>query len=160
MRFQLVDRLTEWTAGERLAGRKLLTLGEEYLTDHFPGFPVMPGVLMLQAVAEASAWLWRLTTDYAHSVIVLRETRGVKYGSFMKPGFALDLHTELTKTDPSAGTATFRCKGLCEGTLCVAATLTLAGYNLRDRANAREGDADQDAELIRHWKERFALLTR
>ena len=48
MRFHLVDRILEVQPGQSLRAVKNLTLGEEYLADHFPTFPVMPGVLMLQ----------------------------------------------------------------------------------------------------------------
>jgi 3-hydroxyacyl-[acyl-carrier-protein] dehydratase len=63
----------------------------------------MPGVLMLQAVTEASAWLWRATTDFKYTVITLREVKNVKYGTFMPPGFVLELNTELLKADPRQG---------------------------------------------------------
>ena len=105
MRFNLVDRVHAWEPGKRLTASKVLTLGEEYLADHFPTFPVMPGVLMLQAVVEAAAWLWRATTDYRHPVIVLRDVRNVKYGTFMQPGRRMDVGVELSKTD--GDTATF-----------------------------------------------------
>ena len=75
MRFNLIDRLLEVQPGKLLRAIKYLTLGEEYLADHFPSFPVMPGVLMLEAVVEAGAWLLRLTEDFKHSVIVLREAQ-------------------------------------------------------------------------------------
>ena len=97
MRFNLVDRIVEVSPGHRLRAVKNLTLGEEYLADHFPTFPVMPGVLMLQAVAEASAWLWRVTTEFQHTVVVLREVKNCKYGTFMPPGQTLELATELVK---------------------------------------------------------------
>ena len=42
-------------------------MAEEYLADHFPNFPVMPGVLMLEAMTQAGAWLMRLSEDFAHS---------------------------------------------------------------------------------------------
>ena len=86
MRFNLVDRIVEVQPGRSLRAVKNLTLGEEYLADHFPDFPVMPGVLMLQTLVEAGAWLLRLTDDYRHSVIVLREAKNVKYGTFMRAG--------------------------------------------------------------------------
>src|SRR5205814_9521503 len=86
MRFHLIDRILELEPGKRIRMVKNLTLGEEYLADHFPTFPVMPGVLMLQTLVEGAAWLLRITEDYQHSVIVLREARNVKYGSFMQPG--------------------------------------------------------------------------
>ena len=69
MRFVLIDRILELTPGESLVGVKNLTLAEEYLADHFPGFPVMPGVLMLEALTQAGAWLIRETEDFANSVI-------------------------------------------------------------------------------------------
>src|SRR6201987_5830011 len=106
MRFHLVDRILEVEPGRSLRAVKNLTTGEEYLADHFPTFPVMPGVLMLQAVVEAGAWLWRITDDYRFSVIVLREARGVKYGTFMEPGRQMVITAELI--DKQVNTATFK----------------------------------------------------
>ena len=54
MRFHLVDRIHEWEPGKRLKASKVLTLGEEYLADHFPTFPVMPGVLMIEGMAQTA----------------------------------------------------------------------------------------------------------
>ena len=68
MRFHLIDRIVEVRPGQTLQAIKNLTLGEEYLADHFPSFPVMPGVLMLQTLVEAGAWLLRLSEDFRHSV--------------------------------------------------------------------------------------------
>lgn len=156
MRFNLVDRVHAWVPGKSLSASKSLTLGEEYLADHFPTFPVMPGVLMLQAVTEASAWLWRATTDFQFTVMTLREVKNVKYGTFMQPGFVLELNTELLKADDS--TATFRGKGnVRDGGQTVNAQIVLAGYNVRDRLPA---DATSDDRLRQHWRERWAWLTR
>src|SRR5438477_250786 len=106
MRFNLIDRIVEVQPGKLLRASKNLTLGEEYLADHFPTFPVMPGVLMLQALVEAGAWLLRLSEDYRHSVIVLREARNVKYDNFMEPGKQMQVAVELSER--RAGTATFK----------------------------------------------------
>src|SRR5215467_226963 len=95
MRFHLVDRIVEVIPGRSLRAVKNLTLGEEYLADHFPTFPVMPGVLMLQTLVEAGAWLLRLTDDFKESVIVLREARNVKYGAFMEPGRQMTIMVDL-----------------------------------------------------------------
>ena len=155
MRFNLVDRVHAWEPGKRLTASKALTLGEEYLADHFPAFPVMPGVLMLQAVAEASAWLWRVTTEFRHTVIVLREVKNVKYGTFMPPGHTLELSTELVKADDS--TATFRGKGNVRGGgQTVNAQVVLTGYSVRDRMPE---SADTDDRLRSYWKERWYGLT-
>src|SRR3954471_16485458 len=97
MRFNLVDRIVEVRPGQALRAVKKLTLGEEYLADHFLTFPVMPGVLMLQTLVEAGAWLLRVTDDFRHSVVVLREVRGVKYGTFMEPGRQMHIAVELAE---------------------------------------------------------------
>ena len=78
---------------------KNLTLGEEYLADHFPTFPVMPGVLMLQTLVEAGSWLLRVTDDFPYSVIALREVKNVKYGTFMEPGRQMFVTAELAERD-------------------------------------------------------------
>src|SRR5947207_13618065 len=131
MRFNLVDRIGDVQPGRSLRAVKNLSLGEEYLADHFPTFPVMPGVLMLQALVEAGAWLLRASDDFRHSVIVLREARGVKYGTFMEPGRQMHISVELLEQDSVL--ATFKGKGEVDGTAVVSARLTLARSNLRDR---------------------------
>ena len=154
MRFHLLDRITECEPGNVLRGLKRLTGGEEYLADHFPGFPIMPGVLQLQSLVEAASWLLRLTDDYRHSVVVLREVKSVRFGNLMQPGKALEVTAELVSRDGAA--ASFKAKGEAEGTQTVSAQFTLAGYNLRDRNPAL---ADRDERLIRHWKSLYQLLT-
>jgi 3-hydroxyacyl-[acyl-carrier-protein] dehydratase len=143
MRFHLVDRIVEVQPGRSLHAVKNLTLGEEYLADHFPAFPVMPGVLMLHTLVEAGAWLLRLTEDFRHSVIVLREARNVKYGTFMEPGRQMEVTVELVERGGEA--ADFKGKGTADGQTTVNARLTLATYNLRDRDPAL---AELDEEII------------
>src|SRR5579864_2420907 len=104
MRFNLIDRILEVRPGQAIKAAKNLTLGEEYLADHFPTFPVMPGVLMLQVLVEAGAWLLRATDDFSHSIIVLREAKGVKYGSFMEPGRQMTINMELIARDNGMAT--------------------------------------------------------
>lgn len=153
MRFNLIDRIVEVRPGQALQAVKNLTLGEEYLADHFPTFPVMPGVLMLQTLVEAGAWLLRLTDNYACSVIVLREAKGVKYGTFMEPGRQMAVSVELVER--GNGLAMFKGKGEMEGQSTVSARLVLAHYNLSDR-DAVLRTADE--RLIRHFRELYGLL--
>jgi 3-hydroxyacyl-[acyl-carrier-protein] dehydratase len=155
MRFNLVDRIVEVVPGKSLRAVKNLTLGEDYLRDHFPTFPVMPGVLMLQTLIEAGAWLLRLTEDFRHSVVVLREARNVKYGTFMEPGRQLVVEVELSAQDET--TATFKAKGECDGQSTVAARLTLECYNLRDRYPAF---ASADERITQHLRGLAVLLQR
>src|SRR5262245_50549152 len=131
MRFNLVDRILGIEDHRIIRAVKNLTLGEEYLADHFPTFPVMPGVLMLQALVEAGSWFLRIRDDFRYSVILLREAKGVKYGSFMEPGRRMGITVELT--DEAGDLATFKGKGEVEGVSTVSAKFTLARSNLRDR---------------------------
>jgi 3-hydroxyacyl-[acyl-carrier-protein] dehydratase len=153
MRFNLVDRIIAVEPGRSLRAVKNLTLGEEYLADHFPTFPVMPGVLMLQTLVEASSWLLRLTTDFRHSIIVLHEARNVKYGTFMEPGRQMAIATELLEQDGAL--ATFKGKGEVDGVSTVSARLTLACSNLRDR---KPELSDTDERLIQHLRRQARLL--
>ena len=78
MRFVLIDRILNVQRGESLVAVKNLSLAEEYLSDHFPGFPVMPGVLMLEALTQAGAWVIRDMEDFGHSIIVLKQAKTIK----------------------------------------------------------------------------------
>ena len=153
MRFHLVDRILEVEAGKSLRAVKHLTLGEEYLADHFPTFPVMPGVLMLQTLVEAGSWLMRLTHDFDRSVWVLREAKNVKYGTFMPPGQKLTVTVELVKDEN--GLAMLKGRGETDGGQTVSAQFTLAGYNLRDR---RPDGADRDERLVKQLRAQYELL--
>jgi len=153
MRFNLVDRILEVEPGCSIRAVKNLTLGEEYLADHFPTFPVMPGVLMLQTLVEAGAWLLRLSDDFRHSVIVLREARNVKYGTFMEPGRQMQITAELVERDGDL--ATLKGKGEVDGNTTVAARLTLGYYNLRDRNPALQST---DERIVQHLRSLYGVL--
>src|SRR5581483_6258386 len=118
-------------------------------------FPVMPGVLMLEALAEAGAWLLRLTEDFRHSVIVLREARNVKYGTFMEPGRQMRIAVDWVERDGER--ATFKGKGEMDGQSTVSARLTLATYNLGDRDPALK---PRDERLIRHFRDLWEIVKR
>ena len=91
MKFELIDTIVELTRGERIVAVKAVSLSEEYLGDHFPTFPVLPGVMMLEAMVEAGGWLVRDAQDFVPSVILLREAKNVTFKSFVKPGQLLRL---------------------------------------------------------------------
>lgn len=155
MRYNLIDRIVQVDVGKSLQAQKYLSLSEEYLADHFPRFPIMPGVLMLQALVEAASWLWRSTSQFQHSIIVLREVRTVKYGHFMQPGRRLDVM--VTLKNQKGSTATFAGKGLNDqGEQTVSAQFDLFGYCLADRGSP---GVETDAKLIAYWKDRWNLLT-
>lgn len=155
MRLNLVDRILEVEPGKRLRGVKNLTLAEEYLADHFPTFPVMPGVLMLQTLVESAAWLLRISDDFKHSVIALREVKNVKYGNFMEPGRSLVMTVEAAEIQPGATEVAFKGKGESDGATCVAAKFTVARYNLRDR---NPDLAAADERIVEHLRQKLRVL--
>ena len=154
MQFHLLDRIVSCDPGKELKGFKRLTMGEEYLADHFPGFPIMPGVLQLQALVEAASWLVRITDDFKDSVIALRELKVVKYASMVKPGNVLSVTVEIAKREN--GQTYCKGKGECDGTQTVSAQFAVAHYNLRDRNSAF---AERDEKLVRQLRSWKSLLT-
>ncbi len=153
MRFSLVDRITELCEDKHIEAIKVLSLAEEYLADHFPRFPVMPGVMMLEAMYQSSAWLIRKSEDFAHSIVVLREARNVKFSNFVEPGQVLVVRAEILKQDEN--TTTLKSEAKVEGKIAVTARLVLERYNLSDRYPTR---AATDAFTRRALRERFGLL--
>ena len=130
MRFSLIDRITEFEPCVRITAVKTLTMTEEYLADHFPHFPVMPGVLMLEALTQTGAWLVRVSEDFAHSIVVLRQANNVKYGQFVEPGQTLTITAEVLKFDD--GEVKLKAYGTVGGRIIVSARLALSCYNLSD----------------------------
>lgn len=151
MRFWLLDKIEDFVADERLTASKVVSYSEEYLQDHFPEFPVLPGVFMLEAATQASAWLLRLTEDYAHSVVVLKEAKNIKYADFVRPGSKLTITTELLKKDDRE--ATFKVHGAVSGagedSTSLTGRLVLERYNLADDDPVQ---AEVDAHVVRYLR--------
>ena len=146
MRFSLVDRITELEPGESITAVKNLSRAEEYLQDHFPGFPVMPGVLMLESLVQTSAWLFRITDDFEYSTILLRQAKAVRFNSFLTPGQTLTVTSSIHKRDGDE--CTFKTAGHVDGKSTVSARVTLTRFNLTDQdPNGAQKDASRIAEL-------------
>jgi 3-hydroxyacyl-[acyl-carrier-protein] dehydratase len=169
MRFVLIDRILEVETQRcrlsgtqslkgpcpRLTAVKNLSLAEEYLSDHFPGFPVMPGVLMLEALTQAGAWLIRELEDFASSIIVLKQARTIKYGSFVEPGRQLELKVELAGFDPRD--CVFKGVGMIDGQEMVKGRFTLTRYNLRDRSPELHAT---DASIVEGLRDLYVTLRK
>src|SRR6185295_16584823 len=146
MRFCLLDQILELEPGVRIVAVKRLRSDEDYLKDHFPRFPVMPGVLMLEAMYQASAWLVRQGEGFAHSVVVLKEARNIKYADFVTPGKELVVTAEILKQDDSL--TTLKAQGLIDGNLAVNGRLIIERFNLADRhPNRKSTDPYLRAEM-------------
>jgi 3-hydroxyacyl-[acyl-carrier-protein] dehydratase len=148
MRFSLIDRIDRIEPGRLIVATKNLTLAEEYLAEHFPTFPIMPGVLMIEAITQAGAWLVRATENFAHSVILLKEVRNAKFGQFVVPGKQLRLQCEWLKDDPL--TTTLKATGEVDGKQSISARIVLERFNLRTK---RPDRAEDDAEMIRRLQQ-------
>jgi len=86
MIFRLIDRIEDYEKGKSIKAVKTLSLCEDYLADHFPAFPIMPGALMLETMVQAAAWLMRLSDGFEHSAYILKSARAIRYGSVVRPG--------------------------------------------------------------------------
>ena len=155
MRFSLIDRIDEMEAGRRILAVKNLSLAEEYLGDHFPGFPVMPGVLMVESLVQAGAWLMRYTTDFRYSAVLLKEARAVKFNNFVSPGKTLVITCEVIKQSDEFWT--FKSLGTVDGESAVSAKVTLTQFNL---ATKDASLAKSDAYRIEKLREQFGSIWR
>ena len=150
MRFTLLDRIVEIDPGRSITAVKALTLSEEYLADHFPRFPVMPGVLMLEAMTQAAAWTIRVGEDFAHSIVVLRTARNVKYGDFVQPGRVLTVRAEVLSADERI--TKVKATGSIGERTSLTARLEIERYNLADRrTHGAAIDARIRSELRKLW---------
>jgi len=153
MKFLLVDRIESIQPGERIVTVKALTLAEEYLADHFPAFPVMPGVLMLEALVQSAAWLVRIEQKFAKSIVVLSSARNVRYANFVQPG--RKLRCELDAISIGEDSAKFKATGWIDEAQAVSAKLELKCFNLVDRGGYL---AEADASIISDLKKQFQLV--
>jgi 3-hydroxyacyl-[acyl-carrier-protein] dehydratase len=104
MKFDLVDTVLDQSP-DRIVVIKHVTMAEEYLADHFPTFPVLPGVMMVEAMVQAAR---RMLADRGDRRLVLGEVRALRFGSFVRPGEALEVEVTLSKAlDDGA----FLCRG-------------------------------------------------
>ena len=132
MRFTQLDRITSLEKGKSIEAVRCLALSEEYLRDHFPRFPVMPGVLMLEAMFQASSWLVRASNDFAHSSVTLKETKSLKFQGFVSPGDSLNVVAEI-KSIKEGSLYNMKVSGTINGEQATSGRMILDTFNLSDR---------------------------
>ncbi len=153
VKFVLIDRISELDRGKRIVAHKAVSLAEEYLADHFPAFPVLPGVFLLEAMTQASAWLARVSLDFDPSVIVLKDARNVLYKSFVAPGQLLTVASECKEM--TAQQSVFQAAGSVDGREIVKGKLTLRHMRLADSDATL---AETDATIRKRMRELFGLM--
>jgi len=155
MKYILIDKIVSFEEGKTLTAVKCVALAEEYLGDHFPTFPVLPGVLLLQGLVESASWLVRKTENFAHSMVLLEEARNVKYKSFLAPGSRIEYTVQAKVIEENV--SSFTGLGIADGEKILEARFGLRHFNLADRTPAM---AATDAQVIQAMKTRYSLLTQ
>jgi len=108
MRFFLIDKITRWNVGVSAEALKNVALSEDFFDDHFPRHPVMPGVLILEGLAQLSgllleASLKEKTGKDAKAVVTVLER--TKFRILVKPGDTLTYQTEVLSVNEAGGKA-------------------------------------------------------
>lgn len=125
--FLLVDRVLELDKGKSIKALKNVTINEPFFEGHFPHRPVMPGVLMLEALAQAAALLAFDALDAtprSDMVYYFAGIDGARFKRPVEPGDQLILEVELLRM--KAGIFKFKARATVSGTLAVEAELTCA----------------------------------
>ena len=153
MRFILIDKIISLEPGREIKAVKNVSLAEEYLADHFPTFPVLPGVLLLEGLIESASWLVREKENFAHSMLLLGQARNVKYKSFLPPGGQIEYTVEAKTIEENV--SSFIGSGVSGGEQIIEAKFGLRHFNLADEDSTM---AAVDAEIIENMKQRWKLL--
>ena len=98
--FLLVDRCEAYEAGKSIVGVKCVTANEPFFQGHFPDYPVMPGVLIVEAMAQTGAILMSKTldVDVGGKAIFFMSLDNCRFRSPVRPGAVLKLHVEVTRS--------------------------------------------------------------
>jgi len=153
MRFILIDKVVSLDSGKSIKTIKSVSLAEEYLADHFPTFPVLPGVLLLEGLIESASWLVREAENFSHSMILLAEAKNIKYKSFLAPGEQIEYTVEVRTVEENV--SSFVGFGTCAGETIVEGRIGLRHFNLADKDSSM---AAVDAKVIENMKKRWELL--
>ena len=122
--FLLVDTIEELEPGVKAVGKKCVSYNEPYFAGHFPGEPVMPGVLIVEALAQVGAVAILSQPDFKGKTAYFGSINSAKFKQKVVPGDVLTLETEIIKTKGPIGVGS--AKAYVDGKLAVQAELTFA----------------------------------
>jgi 3-hydroxyacyl-[acyl-carrier-protein] dehydratase len=132
--FLLIDRIVEMELGKSVTAIKNVTINEPFFPGHFPGAPVMPGVLILEAMAQAAAILSFKTKNYAPEdigIVYFAGIDGARFKKPVKPGDQLVLKVEIVRE--MRGIWKYKGRAEVDGVLAAEAELMAT---LRDKPQA------------------------
>lgn len=122
--FLLLDRIEELEPGKRARGRKCVTMNEPFFQGHFPGKAVMPGVLILEALAQTGAMCMLTVEGNEGKIVYFGGMEKVKFKRQVVPGDVLTLEVEITKSKGNFGVG--KAVAYVEGQVATEAVLTFA----------------------------------
>lgn len=93
MRYLLIDHITEWKSGELIRGVKNVAMSEDFLEFHFPRNPIMPGVMLLEALAQLAGWLTAASSGFTNWFLINHVRKSNFYG-FALPGDQVKLEVQ------------------------------------------------------------------
>jgi 3-hydroxyacyl-[acyl-carrier-protein] dehydratase len=137
----LVDRVLHWESGKSITAIKNVTANEEFFNGHFPNKPVMPGVLMIEAMAQAAALLSFLTAEVKpdeNTVVYFLGIDNARFKRPVVPGDQLKLEAEIVKV--TRGIWKYKARALVDGQLAVEADMMCT---IRNVDNSKNAEADK-----------------
>ncbi|MBI5098706.1 MAG: beta-hydroxyacyl-ACP dehydratase [Nitrospirae bacterium] len=114
MRYFLIDHITEWKSGEFIKGVKSVAMSEDFLEFHFPKNPIMPGVLLLEALTQLTGWLEAASSDFRNWFLISK-VRKSNFYSFALPGDQVELEVQLISPGENPNLKVYRGTGLVKG---------------------------------------------
>jgi 3-hydroxyacyl-[acyl-carrier-protein] dehydratase len=113
MRYLLVDRVTGWEPGEAITGVKNVAMSEDFLEFHFPKNPIMPGIMLMEALVQLAGWLEAASSDFSKWFLLAKVTKCNFYG-FVLPGDQVNLKLSVSSA-PSQDLKTYSGVGEVNG---------------------------------------------
>ena len=113
MRYLLIDHIKEYEEGKSIEGIKNVAMSEDFLEFHFPKNPIMPGVMLLEALTQLAGWLVAASSDFQNWFLVSKVKKSSFYGLSL-PGDQVKLDVQLISEEGS-GQITFKGLGTVNG---------------------------------------------
>jgi 3-hydroxyacyl-[acyl-carrier-protein] dehydratase len=122
--FLMVDRVLEYTPGESAIARKNVTVNEPHFMGHFPGHPIMPGVMLIEALAQVAALvvMKALDSEPGGSLVYFMSIESAKFRRPVVPGDVVELHVQ--KVQNRANVWKFSGEAKVDGKTCAEATFS------------------------------------
>ena len=122
--FALVDRIEDYEPGVWAKGRKCVTMDEQFFQGHFPGHPVMPGVLIIEALAQTGAVAMLALPENKGKLALFGGIKSARFKKQVEPGDVLELYCEITEKKGPIGTG--KAEARVDGKLACKAELMFA----------------------------------